>query len=152
MTKSVFEVEVGDIVSIYNQDFIADQVYRLGAGAAAMTNYRLKDGSEVKWFAIRKQDESASIFLGDEVVLQIEQPEDTIEIAELTYKQVKKTEGRAIGTSDMGYPRYLNMEYFDYVAESGEFYLFVQKSDDGIVAFTGEPVISSAVMVFPKPK
>ena len=152
MTKSVFEVEVGDIVSVYNQDFIADQVYRLGAGSAAMSNYRLKDGSEVKWFAIRKQEESDSIFLGDEVVLQIEQPEDTITIAERTYIQVKKTNGRAIGTSDMGYPRYLNMEYFDYVAERGDFYLFVQKSDDGIVAFTGEPVISSAVMVFPKPK
>lgn len=152
MTKSVFEVEVGDIVSVYNQDFIADQVYRLGAGTAAMTNYRMKDGIEVKWFAIRKQEESDSIFLGDEVVLQIEQPEDTITIAERTYIQVKKTNGRAIGTSDMGYPRYLNMEYFDYVAERGDFYLFVQKSDDGIVAFTGEPVISSAVMVFPKPK
>lgn len=152
MTKSVFEVEVGDIVSVYNQDFIADQVYRLGSGSAAMANYRLKDGSEVKWFAIRKQDESNSIFLGDEVVLQIEQPEDTIEMAELTYRQVNKTKGRAIGTSDMGYPRYLNMEYFDYVAESGDFYLFVQKNDDGLVAFTGEPVISSAVMVFPKPK
>lgn len=152
MTKSVFEVEVGDIVSVYNQDFITDQVYRLDAGSASITNYRLKDGSEVKWFAIRKQEESDSIFLGEEVVLQIEQPEDTIKVAGLTYKQVKNASGRAIGTSDMGYPRYLNMEYFDYVAESGDFYIFVQKSDDGIVAFTGEPVIPSAVMVFPKPK
>jgi len=136
VTKSVFEVDVGDIVSIYNQDFIADQVYRLGAGSATMANFRLKDGSEVKWLAIRKQEESDSIFLGDEVVLQIDQPEDTIEIAGLTYRQVNKTKGRAIGTSDLGYPRYLNMEYFDYVAESGDFYLFIQKDDDGIVAFT----------------
>lgn len=37
MTKSVFEVEVGDIVSVYNQDFITDQVYRLGAGSASIT-------------------------------------------------------------------------------------------------------------------
>jgi hypothetical protein len=152
VTKSVFEVDVGDIVSVYNQDFITDQVYRLGAGSATMANYRLKDGSEVKWFAIRKQEENDSFFLGEEVVLHIEQPEDTITIAELTYKQVKKTSGRAICTSDMGYPRYLNMEYFDYVAESGDTCLFIQKSDDGIVAFTGEPVITSAVMVFPKPK
>jgi hypothetical protein len=152
VTKSVFEVEVGDIVSIYNQDFITDQVYRLGAGRATMTNYRLKDGSEVKWFAVRKQEENNSVFMGNEVMIQIDEPEECIILDEITYQQVNKTQGRATGTSSMGYPRYLNMEYFDYVAESGDFYLFVQKSDDGIVAFTGEPVISSAVMVFPKPK
>ncbi len=152
MTKSVFEVEVGDIVSVYNQDFIADQVYRLGAGTAAMTNYRLKDGSEVKWFAVRKHEETDLVFLGGEVVMQIDEPEESITIDEITYRQTNKTQGRATGTSSMGYPRYINMEYYDYVAESGDFFLFVQKSDDGLIVFTAEPVITSAVMVFPKPK
>lgn len=152
MVKSVFEVEAGDILSVYNRDFIAEQVFRLGSPGAATSNYLLKDGSEVKWFAARKKDSGETFCLGDEVSLKTDQPGENLFVEGTGYSLVNRVQGRTTGTSAMGYPRFINMEYFDYAAESGDRFLFVQKSDRGLVAFTGEPVISSALMVFPKPK
>ncbi len=151
MVKSIFELEAGDILSVYNQDFILDQVYRLGSGSSAMVNYRLKDGSEVKWFAARSSGQELLV-MGDEVQLQKDQLGESIDLGHQTFKQIGKSQGRAIGTSDMGYPRYVQMEYLDYADESSNSFLFVQKSEDNVSAFTGEAVIASGVMVYPKPK
>ncbi|MDZ4132610.1 MAG: hypothetical protein U1E11_05680 [Dethiobacteria bacterium] len=151
MAKGIFALEAGDILSVYNRDFITDQVFKLGMGASAVVNYRLKDGMEVKWFAARSYGQQLMI-LGDEVKLPVDQTGEKFDWEGQTYRQLGKTEGRAIGTSEMGYPRYVQMECIDYVNEESTNYIFVQKSEDVVTAFSGEPVIGGAIMVFPKPK
>ena len=152
MAKSIHEVETGDIVSVYNRDFITDQVYKLGTGAGAAVNLRLKDGSEIRWMAVRKQEDDDLLVLGEEVDLEGQETSAELTLAGTKFSLAVEKSGRAVGTSAMGYPRYVNMEYYDYVAEKEGYYLFIQKEADNQVAFSGQAVINSAVMVFPKPK
>ena len=152
MAKSVRDVEAGDIVSVYNRDFITDEVYKLGAGAKSAVNLRLKDGSEIRWMAVRKKADDDLLVLGEEVDLENQETGSELTIKETKFSLTGEKSGRAVGTSEMGYPRYVNMHYYDYAAEEEGLYLFVQKEADGKTAFSGEAVINSAVMVFPKPK
>ncbi len=151
MAKGIFDLEAGDILSVYNRDFITDQVFKLGMGASAVVNYRLKDGMEVKWFAVRSYEQNIMV-LGDEVKLPDDQTGEEIFWEGQTFRQFGKTAGRAIGNSDMGYPRYVQMECIDYANEESTSYIFVQKSENVVIAFSGEPVIGGAIMIFPKPK
>jgi len=148
--KSVFELEAGDILSIYDRDFMVKQVYKIGAGPATKLNCELKDGSETRWFGARSNDGSLMV-LGEELQIDFNQADDLVTIDSESYKKIDTAQGRAIGTSDLGYPRYINMEYHDYACDEGSKYLFIQKSSSQTVAFCGERVISSAVMVFPNP-
>lgn len=150
MGKSVFELDTGDILSVYNRDFIAEQVYKIGTGSAAKMNCLLKDGSDARWFAARNYD-SEILVLGEEIELEKEQQGEIIALGDENFKLIGTASGRAIGTSDLGLPRYINMEYHDYSNQDGRKYLFIQKSDDRRVAFFGETVIGSAVFVFPNP-
>jgi hypothetical protein len=151
VAKGIFDLEAGDILSVYNRDFITDQVFKLGLGASAVVNYRLKDGMEVKWFAARSYKQEIMV-LGDEVKLPADQTGEEIVWKGQTFRQLEKIEGRAIGTSEMGYPRYVQMECIDYANVESTSYIFVQKSEDVVTAFSGEPVIGGAIMIFPKPK
>jgi len=152
VAKSIHDVEAGDIISVYNRDYITDQVYKLGAGPAATVNMRLKDGSDIRWMAVRKQEGSDLLAMGEQVDLDAEECGEQLILENKKFNLVGEKSGRAIGTSSMGYPRYVNMDYYDYAAESGDIYLFVQKEPDSRVAFSGEAVINSAVIVYPKPK
>jgi len=152
VAKSLFDVEAGDFISVYDRDFIVDQIYRLGSGQTVQANYRLRDGQDVKWLALRNSDTGDQIYLGEELILGVDQTGDLITVDEQLFRRVKETEGRAIGSSSAGYPRYINLTYLDYAAASGALYMFIQKSDEGRIVFSGEPVINSAIMVFPKPK
>lgn len=174
MAKSVAEVEVGDILSVYNRDFIVDQVFRLGHGGSQWANYRLKDGSEVKWFALRGAEQGLQV-LGqemplftkaagkiidqeafqpagqDEGLIRGEPGDKQLTLGGKPYELVATVQGRATGVSAMGYPRYINIRFYDYAGEKPDHYLFVQKDSDSVIIFAGEAVIASAVMVFPKP-
>lgn len=152
MAKSIHDVEAGDIVSVYNRDFIVDQVHKLGTGEMAVVNMRLKDASEIRWLAVRKAEGSDLLVMGEEVEFEAEESGGHITLDEVKYNLLSERSGRAVGTSSMGYPRYVNMDYLDYISEAEEKYLFVQKEADARVAFSGDVVINSAVMVFPKPK
>ncbi len=163
MVKSVFEVEAGDILSIYNRDYIVDQVFRLGGGASQTANYRLKDGSEVRWFAVRRSGRELLV-LGEEIeptgegfaegsgLTGGDAAGEEVTFGEEVFKRIATAQGRSTGTSAMGYPRFINVSYSDYVGEESDRYLFVQQSGDERIVFVGETVITSAVMVFPRPK
>ena len=148
--KSIFDLEVGDILSIYDRDYIVEQVYKIGNGPAAKLNCLLKDGSETRWFGAR-DDDGITMMLGEELHVDFNQADNNITIDSENFKKVGTAQGRAVGTSDLGYPRYINMEYFDFVSDEGSKYLFIQKGDNRTVAFCGERVINSAVLVFPNP-
>lgn len=150
MGKSIFDLEVGDFLSIYDRDFIVEQVYKIGSGPAAKLNCLLKDGSETRWFGARSYSEIVMV-LGEEFQVDFVQGQNSISIDSENFKIIDTAQGRAAGTSDLGYPRYINMEYFDFLSDEGSKYLFIQKGDNKMVAFCGEVVISSAVMVFPNP-
>lgn len=150
MGKNIFELEVGDILSIYDRDFMVEQVYKIGNGPATKLNCELKDGSDTRWFGVRNYDGTIMV-LGEELQIDFNQAEDLVTIDSESYKKTDRAQGRAVGTSDLGYPRYINMEYYDFASDKGSKYLFIQKSDSQTVAFCGERVINSAVMVFPNP-
>lgn len=150
MPKELYEIDKGDIVSVYNRDFITNQVFRLGSGPAALNNYQLMDGIEERWLAVRPQEKGLCV-LGEVVKIDLQKPGAIISYKNREYKKTNSKQGRSIGTSEMGFPRYYNIEYYDYISEDGREYLFVQKSDNNYIVFTGEAVIPSAIMVFPVP-
>lgn len=150
MGKSVFELEAGDILSIYDRDFMVKQVYKIGNGPATKLNCELKDGSDTRWFGARNYEETLMV-LGVELQIDFNQSEDIVTIDSGSFMRIGKARGRAVGTSDLGYPRYINLEYYDFACDKGSKYLFIQKGNSKTVAFFGERVISSAVMVFPNP-
>ncbi len=152
MAKDVFDLDVGDILSVYDRDFIVKQVSKLAMGNnPTAVNCCLEDGRETRWFAARKSNPNI-LAIGEEIQLEVNQIGEKITFKDVSYLQSNKFKGRAISSSDLGYPRYVSTDYFDYKSESSDKYLFIQKSGDDVTAFYGEPVIASAVMVFPKPK
>ncbi len=148
MPRELYEIDKGDIVSVYNRDFITEQVFRLGSGPAALNNYQLRDGIEEKWLAVRPWEAGLCV-LGEVVKIDLQKPGATISHGDREYRKTNSRQGRSIGTSEMGFPRYYNIEYYDYISEDGREYLFVQKSDNNYIVFTGEAVIPSAIMIFP---
>jgi hypothetical protein len=149
LKKELCEMKKDDIVSIYNQDFLVERAVRLGMGNARNVNYRLKDGSLVKWFCVRDRGDEGLLALCDEIALETGDFRETLSHGGVDYTLQDKGSIRAVVTSAMGYPRYVNIEYFDYAAPAQGRYLFVQSGDGAVDAFAGETVIASAVMVFP---
>ena len=145
--KELFEMENGSIVSVYNQDFTVEQVVKLNAGSL---NYLLKDGAAVKWLCARIFDEAAAV-LCDQVTLDGDSFGKELHHDGVDYTLLKTGSTRAVTTSSMGYPCYVNMEFYDYSAGDGARYLFVMKGEGLVTAAAGETVIGSAIMVFPKP-
>lgn len=150
MGKSIFDLEAGDILSIYNRDFVVEQVYKIGNGPAAKLNCLMKDGNDTMWFGARSYDGTVMV-LGEEMQVDFDHLESLVTVDSESYKKIDTAQGRVVGTSDQGFPRYINMEYYDFASDEGSKYLFIQKGDNQTVAFYGERVIDSAVMVFPNP-
>jgi hypothetical protein len=149
VVKNVFDIAVGDIVSVYNQDFVTEQVFNLSMGRSRSINYKLRDGREVKWLCVRKFEQELLV-LGEEASLETETFGQELVYAGHTFNLVRKGSGRAHGTSEMGYPRYINLEYYDYEDPAREVYLFVQKADSEVLAYVGEPIIASGLEIYPK--
>ena len=147
INEALFEVEKGGIVSVYNQDFIVEQTVKLNS---ERINYLLKDGLTMKWLCVRALDDTVAV-LCDQVVLESDQFSQSLSHDGVEYTIFQKGSARAVTTSAMGYPRYSNLDYFDYSAGDNLRYLFIVKSSEQITALAGEAIISSGIMVFPKP-
>lgn len=151
MTKDVFDLEKGDFLSIYNRDYVVEEIYKIGAGEAAALNCLLRDGREERWFAARRAA-GTLFYFGEKMDLEHFDPESPLEFEDGIYHMVASKQGRAVAVSNMGYPRYVNMEYYDYRESGGEKFIFIQRREGESLIFEGEPVISSALVVFPSPK
>jgi hypothetical protein len=147
INHELYEVESGGIVSIYNQDFVVEQAVKLNTGSV---NYLIKDGRVVKWLCIRNPGEPVAV-LCDQVVLEADEFGPSLHHNGVEYTLFQKGSARAITTSSMGYPRYINLEYYDYAAADNQQYLFIVKGSEQLTVAAGLAVIGSGIMVFPKP-
>ncbi|UNC91562.1 DUF4178 domain-containing protein [Candidatus Contubernalis alkaliaceticus] len=147
----IYNVEKGDFVSIYNQDYTVDQVIKLGTGNNNNVNILIKDGSLRKWLCLRNYGEVFFV-LCDEMTLEIRDFTDQLSYNNNGYDILNKGSVRAIATSNLGYPQYINIDFFDYLRKDKLEYLFVQIISGKVTFMIGEPVISTAIMVYPRPK
>ncbi len=147
INSELYEIEKGGIVSVYNQDFIVDQAVKLNKDSV---NCLLKDGSVIKWLCVRGFGEAVAV-LCEPVVLDGDEFGQSLQYNAVEYTLLQKGSARAVATSSMGYPRFINVDFFDYSAGDNRHYLFILKSSGEITAMAGETVISSGIMVFPKP-
>ena len=145
--QELFEMEKGSVVSLYNQDFVVEELVKLHKGSC---NYLLKDGATVKWLCVRNLGAVVPV-LCDQVALEDESFGETLHYGGIDYRLLAQGKARAVATSAMGYPRFVNVSYYDYGAGDDRHFLFIVQSGGQVTALAGETVISSAIMVFPKP-
>jgi hypothetical protein len=145
--QELYEMEKGSIVSLYNQDFVVEQVVKLHKGSC---NYLLKDGAAVKWLCVRNHGAVVPV-LCDQVTLTDESFSETLRHGGVDYRLLAQGNARAVATSAAGYPRFVSIDYYDYSAGNDRHFLFIMQTGGEVTALAGESVISSAIMVFPKP-
>lgn len=148
--RDIFNLGKGDYVSVYNRDYRVEQVSRLGPGNIQRLNYQVRDGSDCRWLCIRDYG-GTLVVLGEEVRLETEVMAPQVVHQGTVYNLLDRGNARGVTTSNLGYPRYVNLDYCDYQDENKVYYLFVHKVDGKVTAVRGEPVIQEAVMVFPRP-
>jgi len=145
--KELYELEKGSIISIYNQDFVVEQAIKLNKGSV---NYQLQDGATVKWLCVRTYGAVLPV-LCDQITLAEDNFNETLHYGDINYRLLDQGNCRAVATSAMGYPRFVNMDYYDYTAGDDRHFLFVMQAEGQITALAGEAIITSGIMVFPKP-
>ena len=115
--KTIHNLEVDDIVSYYEQDFIVKGKIEYREGGDEWFEYRLVDGEDVRWLGI-EEDDGWEITMYEEARMRVPRPvPDEISYEGSTYELEEHGVARAILTGETGNRKTLECEYWDFEDE-----------------------------------
>ena len=144
MENKLSNIKVLDAISVGNQDFIVDQIQRLGTGNTQNLNIRLRDGSVVRWLCFRQNGDIAA--LCTEISLEDYPPGQKISWQGNEYRLNNIGSIKGIGTSSQGFDKFVTIEYKDYSTPGR--WLFVNMQDQQVLVLEGEEISLGSLTIY----
>ncbi|MFZ5988984.1 MAG: DUF4178 domain-containing protein [Bacillota bacterium] len=147
--RNFFNIQVGDVVTYDDRDYIVSQVLEYNEGGYKWLDYQLVDGDDELWLGV-DDDDGLELSIYEEIDLALNDlPKEISYNGEVFYRE-EKSRAKAVNRSDYTDTKYVDVEYADYENEGGTKYLSVEKWNSEIEVSLGYPIKQYEVKILPK--
>lgn len=148
--RNLFTIQIGDVVSYDERDYIVQQVLTYNEGGYQWFDYQLVDGNDEIWLGV-DDDDGIEVGVYREIDLDLEEPiPRQVSHEGLTFKLEEKGSAQVVSRTEYAGNRPVNVYYWDFESTDGDKYLSVEKWGNEIEASVGYSVKPYEIKIFPK--
>ncbi len=149
-SRSLFDLGIGDIVSIFDVDYEVEASMTLNDNGWEWIEYKLKDGRKTYWLSV-EQDDDLEISFYETIVAEITEPPKTYDHDGVTYLLdesgsaiVKNVKGK------IGVKNGKQVKYYDYCDREEEHLLSIEFWDNDMEVSIGTPIEDFNIEIYPR--
>lgn len=147
--RNFFNIQVGDVVTYDEIDYMVKQVYEYNEGGYKWMDYHLVDNENDIWFGV-DDDDGVELSMYHKVPWEDESFPKKVVHDGVTYYKEEHSTARVINKSDYTDTKAVQVEYADYENEAGNKYLSLERWADDFEASVGFSIKPHHIKIYPK--
>ncbi|WP_026487129.1 DUF4178 domain-containing protein [Caldanaerobius polysaccharolyticus] len=147
--RNFFNIQVGDIVTYDDIDYIVQQVLEYVEDGYRWYDYQIVDNDRSLWLGV-DDDDGVKLAIYEEVYdLNVDGFPRTVSYKGIEYKRVEMGDAHVVARSDYAGDRVVNVRYADYVSVDGKKYLSLEEWNNEYEASIGYPIKQFQIKILP---